>query len=203
MQIIIIGNESQKNELAVPLDEEKHTISWFNSLSDVKDGKNADAVIDLLFEEESGHLETLKRLETMVIVNSVVATLSDTHPEFVRINGWNGFLEKNILEAAGPISRRQTAEEVMAVFGRSLEWLPDLPGFVSPRVISMIINEAFLALGEGVSTREQINTAMKLGTNYPYGPFEWAEKIGVERVKSLLTALSQSNPRYTPAANME
>ena len=42
----------------------------------------------------------------------------------------------------------------------------------------MIINEAFLALQEGVSTKEEINTAMKLGTNYPLGPFEWVEKIG-------------------------
>ena len=53
----------------------------------------------------------------------------------------------------------------------------------------MIINEAFIALREGVSTKEEINTAMKLGTNYPYGPFEWAGKIGIERVNALLDKL--------------
>jgi 3-hydroxybutyryl-CoA dehydrogenase len=63
----------------------------------------------------------------------------------------------------------------------------------------MIINEAYLALGEQVSSREDINTAMKLGTNYPFGPFEWAERIGPARVARLLTKLSESQPRYAPA----
>ena len=40
----------------------------------------------------------------------------------------------------------------------------------------------FLQLGENVSTRDEIDTAMKLGTNYPFGPFEWAEKIGLKNI---------------------
>jgi 3-hydroxybutyryl-CoA dehydrogenase len=65
-------------------------------------------------------------------------------------------------------------------------------------VVSMIINEAFIALGENVSTREEIDTAMKLGTNYPYGPFEWAELIGVENIISLLNKLSEKDNHYQP-----
>jgi 3-hydroxybutyryl-CoA dehydrogenase len=64
----------------------------------------------------------------------------------------------------------------------------------------MIINEAYLSLEEGVSSKEEMNTAMRLGTNYPYGPFEWAEKIGPENIARLLTALSRQQPRYTPAS---
>jgi 3-hydroxybutyryl-CoA dehydrogenase len=74
--------------------------------------------------------------------------------------------------------------------------VPDEIGFITPRVVSMIINEAFIALKEGVSTKGEIDTAMKLGTNYPYGPFEWAEKIGVEKIKSLLDKLSMQEKRY-------
>jgi 3-hydroxybutyryl-CoA dehydrogenase len=40
---------------------------------------------------------------------------------------------------------------------------------------------------------------MKLGTSYPYGPFEWSEKIGLARVNELLTELSHDDKRYTPA----
>jgi 3-hydroxybutyryl-CoA dehydrogenase len=78
-------------------------------------------------------------------------------------------------------------------------WVDDQPGFISARVIVMIINEAFLALGEGVSSKNDINTAMKLGTNYPYGPFEWAEKIGIKNIITLLKKMSATNPAYTPA----
>jgi 3-hydroxybutyryl-CoA dehydrogenase len=63
----------------------------------------------------------------------------------------------------------------------------------------MIINEAYLALGEEVSTIPEIDTAMKLGTNYPNGPFEWCDLIGAANVSALLEKLSQQNTRYTPA----
>jgi 3-hydroxybutyryl-CoA dehydrogenase len=62
----------------------------------------------------------------------------------------------------------------------------------------MIINEAFLTLQEGTAQREDIDLAMKLGTNYPGGPFEWAEKWGLDEVARLLHRLQQStgDPRY-------
>src|ERR1700710_2457559 len=47
------------------------------------------------------------------------------------------------------------------------------------RVVAMIINEAYYALDAGVSSKESIDLAMKLGTGYPYGPFEWADRIGL------------------------
>ncbi len=81
---------------------------------------------------------------------------------------------------------------MLAHFGRRVEWLPDEPGFVTPRVISMIINEAYFAFAEGVSTPEEIDTAMKLGTNYPYGPIEWGNRIGLQNVVRLLKKLAFS-----------
>ena len=94
---------------------------------------------------------------------------------------------------------KQKAEAVFSFFNKRIEWLPDEPGFITARVVCMIINEAYMALEESVSTKEEINTAMKLGTNYPYGPFEWAEKIGVQNVARLLQKLSEKQARYKPA----
>jgi 3-hydroxybutyryl-CoA dehydrogenase len=62
----------------------------------------------------------------------------------------------------------------------------------------MIINEAFFALSENVTTIEEIDTAMKLGTAYPYGPFEWGNKIGLQNIVTLLKKLSKKQPRYIP-----
>ena len=67
----------------------------------------------------------------------------------------------------------------------------------------MIINEAYYALEENVSTKQQIDIAMKLGTNYPYGPFEWGEKIGIEKIYLLLKKLSAQNKRYTISHSLE
>ena len=53
----------------------------------------------------------------------------------------------------------------------------------------MIINEAFYTLQEGTASPEDIDKGMKLGTNYPYGPFEWCERIGLAHVYELLEAM--------------
>ncbi len=74
-----------------------------------------------------------------------------------------------------------------------------MPGFISASVIAMIINEAYFAKADGVSTEAEIDLAMKLGTNYPYGPFEWAQKIGLKNILNLLTSMSEQNNKYAPS----
>jgi 3-hydroxybutyryl-CoA dehydrogenase len=60
---------------------------------------------------------------------------------------------------------------------------------IALRVISCIVNEAFLALSERVATADDIDQAMKLGANYPKGPFEWAEEIGAHSILDTLDSL--------------
>lgn len=67
------------------------------------------------------------------------------------------------------------------------------PEDVALRVISCIVNEAFLALSEGVATAEDIDRAMKLGANYPKGPFEWADEVGADRIVGTLDALRSTH----------
>jgi 3-hydroxybutyryl-CoA dehydrogenase len=78
----------------------------------------------------------------------------------------------------------------------------DRPGMISMRIITMIINEAYLVLQEGTSNKEDIDTAMKLGTNYPFGPIEWSEKIGIDLVynilKSMFDTYGDDRYRITP-----
>ena len=62
--------------------------------------------------------------------------------------------------------------------------------FHYPRTIAMIINEAYYALGEKLATRESIDLAMKNGVNYPIGPIEWGDKIGLHNVAQLLEELN-------------
>jgi 3-hydroxybutyryl-CoA dehydrogenase len=70
---------------------------------------------------------------------------------------------------------------------------------ISARILSTIINEAYFTWEEKVSTKEEIDTAMRLGTNYPLGPFEWSERIGIDRIAGLLWSLSRTNPDYFPS----
>lgn len=77
-------------------------------------------------------------------------------------------------------------------------------GFIFPRTIAQIVNEAFFALEEGVASKEDINRAMKFGVNYPKGPFEWAQ--GKESWFLLLLNelyAKTQDKRYLPAPGLK
>jgi 3-hydroxybutyryl-CoA dehydrogenase len=76
--------------------------------------------------------------------------------------------------------------------------IDDRVGLVTPRVICMIINEAYYTFQEGTATKEDIDLGMKLGTNYPFGPFEWCNRIGIRHVYELLEAVYEdtNDERY-------
>jgi 3-hydroxybutyryl-CoA dehydrogenase len=86
-------------------------------------------------------------------------------------------------------------------------WHKIAPGgdaWIVARVLSAIINEAYFALGEGVATAEDIDTAMRLGTNYPSGPFAWGDKIGLDLVLDTLLRLEDwyRDGRFAPAPRL-
>ena len=83
----------------------------------------------------------------------------------------------------------EAAEIYFRSMGKHVEWVGDAPGLVLGRIVCQIVNEAHFAVGEGVATPADVDTAMRLGFNYPRGPFDWAEAIGPVRVVSVLDEL--------------
>jgi 3-hydroxybutyryl-CoA dehydrogenase len=199
MKVAVVTDDVLKQELIAQGLNDAVQVEW---LQDITSLQSPDACIDLLFTPVAERINELKKLQpALIIVNSVSATLHALPEDFIRINGWPTFLTRKIAEAAGGNDAIKTkAEKVFACFNKTMEWVPDVPGFISARVVSMIINEAYFTLQDEVSSKEEIDTAMKLGTNYPYGPFNWCKKIGVKNVYELLSILAKGNKRYEPAA---
>ena len=164
------------------------------------------AYVDLDFVADPNRIEKLgKLLPTLVFVNAVTPTLQEIGEPFVRINAWPGFATLRLHELVIPGMTPETANRVRAFYQQlDCRYLaaPDVPGMISARVVAGIINEAWYTWEEKVSTKEEIDTAMRLGTNYPFGPFEWGERIGLGEVTRLLLALSKTDERYTPASSL-
>ncbi len=160
---------------------------------------SAAAYFDLLFEEEGPAFANIT--DVPVFVSAVIVTATQLPANCIRINAWNSFLERDLLEMA--VGKHNSfaiqAEQLIQALGWKYQWVPDLPGLIAARVIAMIINEAYFGLGDGISSKEEIDIAMKLGTNYPFGPFEWSEKIGLNRIHGLLHKLSETSTRYLVA----
>jgi 3-hydroxybutyryl-CoA dehydrogenase len=139
-----------------------------------------------------------------ILVHDVCGLMND-YPitkSIARFNAWPGFLESSILEFTTRTEHRTVFEQWLDAMGWKYQCVADLPGLIRPRVLSMIINEACFAFGEGVSSKEEIDLAMKYGTNYPMGPFEWAGRIGTEPLVQLLETLARADQRYQPAPDM-
>ena len=202
MNVLVLANDWQKEELlTLPL-HDTIQITWIKTPTDIYVGQSFDACIDLLFDNNAERIDWLKNLQSpIIVINSVIIPLKDIQQDFIRINAWNTFLKRPVIEAAATNPALKTkAQELFLNLGRKTEWVADIKGFITPRVVASIINEAFFTLAEKVSTEEEIDIAMKSGTNYPYGPFEWSKQIGIQHIYALLAALSKEQGRYQPSA---
>lgn len=196
MIVAVLADNAQKSELnsrTLPGNVELVFADSVRSLSIIE----AEAYFDLEFENNPERNKKLSALlPRPVLVNSVTDTCADIGQPFMRIAGWPTLLNRNLAEIAVPGGMEERARVLFNDLGWDVQIVPDEPGMITPRIIANIINEALFALNEGVSTQKEIDLAMKLGTNYPYGPFEWLELIGHKRVYSLLARLSAVEPRY-------
>lgn len=89
-------------------------------------------------------------------------------------------------EFAGGPAAAHAADAYFRAMGKHVERVGDSPGLVLGRIICQIVNEAHFAVGQGIASANDVDTAMRLGFNYPRGPFEWADAIGPGRVVSVL-----------------
>lgn len=109
------------------------------------------------------------------------------------------------VELAPGLRTSEEAVEQAETFWRSLGLtvtrVADGPGLVRARIVCALVNEAAVALQEGVASAADLDTAMTLGLNYPRGPLAWGDLIGLDVVLGVMTGLftEYGDDRYRPA----
>ncbi len=200
MNIAIRATEEQKEELVEKGFGKSVSVQWIGKNEKLA-GVNAEALFDFMFTEPAAVNDEFDDSK-LVFIHSVNYTCREINKaNYIRLNAWKGFLNRPVIElACNHIESQKKAEAILIELGWQYVWVADDYGFVAARIIAMIVNEAYFALEENVSTKQQIDIAMKLGTNYPYGPFEWSEKIGLINISNLLDKLSRRDQRYAVSA---
>lgn len=101
----------------------------------------------------------------------------------------------------------ETAEAIKRAaiqMGKETVVVNEFPGFVTSRISALVGNEAFYMLQEGVGTAEEIDKAIKLGLNYPMGPFELGDLVGLDtRLNNLKYLHEKLGEKYRPAPLLE
>jgi 3-hydroxybutyryl-CoA dehydrogenase len=134
-----------------------------------------------------------------IISSSITATVAEqsswikSSQRLVGIGALPSLLDGALIELAASNDTSEqtvaTAKEFVATLGKEASIVRDSIGMVMPRILCMLVNESYFAMMEGVATGNDIDTAMKLGTNYPSGPVEWGEQIGIRHVHAVLSSL--------------
>jgi 3-hydroxybutyryl-CoA dehydrogenase len=106
--------------------------------------------------------------------------------------------------SASQDTSQQTLAEAIGLFqalGKRVSVIGDVPGMIVARTVARIVDLAHDAVSKGVATEEDIDTAMRLGVNYPLGPFEWSRRLGRNWAYALLDDLHLRDPsgRYAPS----
>lgn len=195
MKIVVAASDEQWGTLT----RNRPKVEWLRvgNCTEFIQHKTADAYFNLT---DNIAFTGYTLLEKPVIINAVSKTLKELNApvNVLRINGWNVFLQRSTWEIAGVITEK--IKRLFKSIDIKITAVADEPGLIAARIVSMIVNEAYFTVADNVSTKDEIDTAMKLGTNYPYGPFEWAESIGNENILALLQKLSLTDGRYQPSA---
>lgn len=172
---------------------------------------NFDVVFHLTLNEDPHALTALAPLEKkLVVVGAVKISLAQaahTYGQPVRcaligMNTVPTFINRPLIEwSLLKPGDQPRADELAKQLNWDVKWVQDRVGMVTPRIILMLINEACYTVQEGTASMEDIDLGMKLGTNYPFGPFEWGDQIGVDNVYETLDALYRDtgDMRYRPS----
>ncbi|MDQ2871665.1 MAG: 3-hydroxyacyl-CoA dehydrogenase family protein, partial [Candidatus Eremiobacteraeota bacterium] len=147
-------------------------------------------------------LDTLLPPETVIFVDAYATDMHAlckrlAHPERVVGYGILGTLAgQRVVEIVDSESTGddalELAQEVFAALGKGVALVEESPALYVGRTVGSIVNEAMYAVQEGVANADDIDTAMRLGTNYPIGPIAWGREVGGRRISRILQRLADA-----------
>jgi len=182
--------------------------------------KEADIVIEAVYEDMVVKKEVFRQLDEAcpphTILSSNTSALSITEMASAtkrpdKVIGLHFFNPAYAMKLVEVVMGKQTSEETRRIaidfavsLGRETVTARDTPGFIVNRVLTAALGEALSLLQEGIASAEDIDKAVRLGLNWPMGPFRLADFVGLdvalEVAKTIYEALGE---KYKPPSVLE
>lgn len=209
-----LARQVEKGKLT---DEEREAIvGRITPAGSLEAAKGMDMAVEAVTESEGLKKEIFRKLDELVRPEGILASntssisitrmaAATSRPE--RFIGMHFMNPVPVMKLVEIIRGAQTSDETYAQtralaekMGKTTVLSRDFPGFIVNRILIPMLNEACQALQEGIATVEDIDTAMKLGTNQPMGPLELADFIGLDTVLYIAQVLHEGlgDPKYRP-----
>lgn len=210
-----LGRFVKKGEIS---EEDSNSIlSRIKTTTKFEDLRDVDLVIEAIFEDMNVKKETFKKLDASTRPDVILATNTSSLPiieiavntkrpdKVVGMHFFNPVPIMKLVEIIKTIATSDESVEFAYDFAKALGKEPvktkDVPGFIVNRVLMPMLNEAVFALEEGVGTAEDIDKAMKLGTNQPIGPLALIDLVGLDVTLNVIDVLYREfqDPKFRAA----
>lgn len=203
--MIEMSLDKQIEKWAITVAEKKLMLSRIQKTSELTDMAECDIVIETITEDLEAKKQVFAELDAICKADTILAsntsTLSLTElagatrkPE--RVIGMHFLHPVSKIDLVEIVRGLKTSEETFLKTKRFVDdvirmkgvMVYESPGFVTTRLINVLINEALHVLAEGVASAEDIDNAMRIGYDFRYGPLEMADRFGLDAV---LTAMER------------
>lgn len=194
------------------------TLARLHSSTDMQSAaKDADYVIEAVFERAEVKLPIFAQLEEICPKETILASNTSGIPVSLlasatkrpgKVIGTHFMNPVPLMKGVEIVKTLLTSEETLKVsldfvqsLGKETVVVKDSPGFVTNRIITLVMNEAAKLLEENLASIEDIDKIEKLSHNWPMGPFELADMVGIDVLVDLLEGVYQQTgwERYKPA----
>lgn len=180
------------------------------------DAADCDLVVEAIVENMEIKTNLFAQLDEICKPECILATNTSSLPiteiaaatkrpeQVIGMHFMNPVPVMKLVEIIRGLATSDEVYEVIKAESINLKKTPvevrDVPGFISNRVLQIMINEAIYCLYEGVASAEDIDTVMKLGMNHPMGPLQLADFIGLDTVLAIMETLYEGygDCKYRP-----
>jgi len=198
-------------------DQKNRTLVNIKTQTELKSGvTDADLVIEAATENEAIKLKIFQEIDQNAPAHAIlasntssisltrIAAATQRPSQVIGMHFMNPVPIMKLIEVIkGYTTSQEVCDRIIAV-SESLGKIPlevkDFPGFIANRILLPMINEAIIALHEGVAGVREIDGIMKLGMAHPMGPLQLADYIGLDVCLAILKVLQDGlgNPKYAP-----
>lgn len=185
--------------------DSRATVSNIRATTSYEDLSGVDMVIEAVFEEIGVKKETFKKLDERTRPEIILATNTSSLPiveiaittkrpdKVVGMHFFNPVPIMKLVEVVKSLTTSDETAEIAYNFSHALGKEPvkakDIPGFIVNRILMPMLNEAVFTLQDGIGSAEDIDKAMKLGTNQPMGPLALIDLIGLDVTLDVIDVL--------------
>ena len=197
-------------------EQKKATMDNLIPSDKLEDAKDCDLVVEAIIENMEIKGNVFRKLDAICKPSCILASNTSSLPiteiaavtkrpeQVIGMHFMNPVPVMKLVEIIRGLATSDATYEAIKNESLALNKVPvevnDVPGFISNRVLQIMINEAIYCLYEGVASAEDIDTVMKLGMNHPMGPLQLADFIGLDTVLAIMETLYEGygDCKYRP-----